>query len=277
MEQITLRQLQNYELIDSGDGMKLERFGEYILSRPDPNALWKKRLGETEWKKANALFGKNWTNKNVREPWLFSFDSLVMLLRLTPFKHTGIFPEQIENWIWLEEIIRSRPHVKILNLFGYTGGATLYAASHGAEVTHVDASKPALTWAHENQEASKLVRAPIRWIVDDARAFSEREARRGNTYDGIVLDPPSFGRSPKGKIFKFEKDMHPLLEAVGKLLSPDPLFVLLNSYATGYSPQTLKNLMSDHIDGNLVCGELNIRESRAGRLLPCSQFVRVTF
>ncbi len=269
--------MQNYELLDSGDGQKLERFASYLLARPDPNAIWKKRLQETAWKKADATFDKKWATRRVREPWIFSYDNITMLLKLTPFKHTGLFPEQIENWEWFGDIIRSQNELKILNLFGYTGGASLYAAACGASVTHVDASKPAIIWAHENQEASKLIKAPIRWITDDALAFVQREVRRGNTYDGIILDPPSFGRSPKGKVFKFEKDIHPLLDAVKVLLTPKPLFILLNSYATGLSPESIRNLVADHIRGSYEYGELDIKESHSERLLPCSQFVRIIF
>jgi 23S rRNA (cytosine1962-C5)-methyltransferase len=319
MHQIILRQLQSYELLDSGNGQKLERFGEYVLSRPDPNAIWNKRLSETEWKKADAAFiGKNdsssslrgtkqsqrtmglprsarndstvvgWQNKRVREPWKFTYEQLTLLLKLTPFKHTGLFPEQIENWMWSGELLRSRKSPKILNLFGYTGGATLHAAAQGAQVTHVDASKPAMIWAHENQEASGLTQAPVRWITDDALAFVQREVRRGNKYNAIILDPPAFGRSPKGKVFKFEKDMHPLLAAVKQLLSPDPLFVLVNSYATGLSAESIKNLIADYIPGlpaqtgSYEYGELSISESRninisKCRILPCSQYVRVVY
>jgi len=269
--------VQNYELLDSGGGVKLERFGSYILSRPDPNAIWNKRLPDTEWRKADATFTKGWDNKRVQEPWTFAYEQLSLLLKLTPFKHTGLFPEQIENWEWFGDLLRGRKDPKILNLFGYTGGATLYTAACGATVTHIDASKPAMIWAHESQEASKLTAAPIRWITDDALAFAKREVRRGNTYDGIILDPPSFGRSPKGKVFKFEEDMHPLLDTIRQLLSKEPLFILLNSYATGFSAETIKNLVADHIRGTYEYGELNIKESHTDRLLPCSQFVRVMF
>lgn len=289
MRQIILSRLHNYELLDSGDGQKLERFGSYVLSRPDPNAIWKKQLSDTHWKKADAAFHgekhverSRWNNTGVQEPWPFVFShaghpDITLLLKLTPFKHTGLFPEQIENWKWLGDCVASRKNTKMLNLFGYTGGATLYTASYGANVTHVDASKPTLIWARQNQEASGLSRAPIRWIVDDALTFAKREVRRGHTYDSIILDPPSFGRSPKGKVFTFEKDMPLLLQTIKHLLSPHPLCVLLNSYATGYSAESIKNLVADYITGSYEYGELNIQESHTNRLLPCGQFVRVTF
>ncbi len=274
----------SYALRDSGRGMKLERFGQYTIARPDPNAIWEPTLDETFWQNADATFlvakslrGSRWNNTNVAEDlWDISIDSIRLHLKLTPFKHTGLFPEQILNWNWFGELITSSPTpVRVLNLFGYTGGATLYAAARGAQVTHVDASKPSITWARENQTLSGLSDAPIRWIVDDAYKFVLREARRGAQYDAVIMDPPAFGRDPKGKVFQFEKDVPKLLEAVSKILVSDPLFFLINSYAMGYSPVVLKNLLARILPfEKITCGELQIREEYTQRTLPCSVYAR---
>ncbi len=280
MVTIQMPRVPEYELVDSGDGYKLERYGAYLIARPDPVVIWRKKNPDM-WKRADAVFhkdkradGKHWENKSIRDPWLFHFEQVTMALRMTPFKHTGLFPEQIANWLWMKEKIAGRRDVKVLNLFGYTGGATLYLAWQGASVTHVDASKPSIAWANENQRASELEKAPIRWIVDDARKFVIREAKRGNVYDGILLDPPSFGRDPKGKIFQFETDVPPLLEDIKKILSPTPLFVLLNSYSMGYSPAALENMFADFFPAQRIeSGELQIPEKN-GRALPCSVFAR---
>ena len=272
--------IADYELIDSGDGYKLERYGDHLLARPDSVAIWRKKNPDM-WKRADAIFhkdkradGKHWENKNVHDPWIFHFENIAMHLRLTPFKHTGLFPEQIANWLWMKEKMAGQNNPKILNLFGYTGGATLFLASQGAIVTHVDASKPSVAWARENQIASRLETAQIRWIIDDARKFIAREIKRGNTYDGVLLDPPSFGRDPKGKIFQFEKDVPALLENIKKILSPMPLFVLLNSYNMGYSPIALENMFADFFPAQRIeSGELQIPEKN-GRMLPCSVFAR---
>ncbi len=286
METRILGPIENYELIDSGNGEKLEKFGNYIISRPDPNAIWNKRMGLVEWQKADAIFhaspslkinfGSHWENKNIKEPWTFSFENILMRLKLTPFKHTGVFPEQILNWEWFGEIIKkSNSKPNILNLFGYTGGATLYAASKGASITHVDASKPSIAWAIENQKLSGLESASIRWIVDDAKKFVAREIKRGHKYDAIILDPPSFGRDPKGKIFKFEKDVPDLLKLIKQILSPSPIFVLFNSYATGYSSTVIKNMLSEILPTEKIeAGELEIKEKGTERNLPAGIFAR---
>jgi len=275
--------VENYELIDSGEQSKLERFGMYTVARPDPNALWDKRFPAL-WKEADAVFhaqkkkdGKHWDNKNINEQWLFSYENVVMELHLTPFKHTGIFPEQIANWVWMKEKLAGYTTPRVLNLFGYTGGATLFCASHGAQVTHVDASHPSVTWARKNQELSSLAQAPIRWIVDDAEKFVAREIRRGATYDAVILDPPSFGRDPKGRVFKFEYDVPRLLSLVKRVLSEKPAFVLLNSYATGFSSLVLANMCADvFVSGTTEYGELTIPE-KSGRLLPCGIVAQTTF
>lgn len=270
-----------YELLDSGNGYKLERFSSYVLSRPDPQAIWRPSLPKTEWDKADAIFrtdkkftGARWDNRRVKEPWLFSVENITLLLKLTPFKHTGVFPEQMENWRWMGNLILRRPACKILNLFGYTGGATLYAAQKGAHVTHVDASKPTMAWARENQTASALSSSPIRWIMDDAKKFVSREIKRGMIYDAIIMDPPSFGRDPKGKVFKFEKDVPELLRLVSQIL-PNPLFFLLNSYAQGYSPETVKNLLGEIFPLNSISGKELFLQDRSGKKLHagvCARF-----
>jgi 23S rRNA (cytosine1962-C5)-methyltransferase len=273
--------LKEYSLLDSGDGYKLERFGDYVLQRPDPNAVWKPLHPEL-WEKADAIFhkekkgGSHWENKNVREPWTFSHGKLKLELHLSPFKHTGLFPEQTANWEWFGELVgRRKGSIRILNLFGYTGGATLAAAAAGAQVTHVDASKPSITWARENQKLSGLAEAPIRWIVDDAKKFLQREIRRDSRYEGIIMDPPSFGRDPKGKVFKFEEQVPELIALAQQVLSDQPLFVLMNGYAMGFSPAVLHNMLADQFAyEEIESGELRLREENSSRQLPCSIFAR---
>jgi len=279
----------DYELIDSGNEEKLERYGKYVLRRPDPQALWNKTLPEIEWKNADATFGadkKTWKKKNasMQNEWQISFDNLPAQAGLkfnikpTAFKHTGVFPEQEPNWIFIKEKIKNaqRP-IKVLNLFGYTGGATLAALSAGAEVTHVDGSKSAITWAKENAELSGLDKKPVRWIIDDARKFVMREIKRGGKYDGIIMDPPSFGRGGKGEIWKIESDFLKLLEECSKILSDNPLFFIINGYAAGYSSQAYYNALKPLVEkygGEFEIGELTIQESKAKRLLPCGIFAR---
>lgn len=290
----------DYELLDSGEGEKLERYGRYILRRPDPQALWEKLLPEEKWKDADAFFYRNsekalWKkNKEMKNEWQISFGNLKFNIKPTAFKHTGVFPEQEQNWNWIKEIIKKpgRP-LKILNLFGYTGGATLAALSAGAEVTHIDGSKSAISWAKENAELSGLDKKPVRWIVDDARKFVIREIKRGNKYDGIIMDPPSFGRGGKGEIWKIEEDFLGLLNDCAKIFSDKPVFFLINGYAAGYSAQAYYNALMPIVKkygGEMESGELTIEESplrqdyvgqaksglpaQAGRLLPCGIFVR---
>ena len=275
----------DYELIDSGGEEKLERYGEYVLRRPDPQALWSKSLNDSEWKNADAFFfrdedKKGWKKKNesMQNEWHVAFDTIKFNVKPTAFKHTGIFPEQEENWKWIKEKVKnSERKMKVLNLFGYTGGATLAALSAGAEVTHVDGSKSAVTWAKENAALSGLEKMPVRWIIDDARKFVMREVKRGVKYDGIVMDPPSFGRGGKGEIWKIEDDFSQLLEECSKILSEDPLFFLINGYAAGYSSIAYYNSLAPVMEkygGQFELGELAIQESKAKRLLPCGIFVR---
>ncbi len=276
---------KDYELLDSGDGMKLERFGKMTVSRPDPQALWNKNLDEATWAKADARFikaadsdekGKWVMTPGIPEKWPMRHGGVTMEIKLTPFKHTGIFPEQLTNWTWASDLIKkeikNRP-ISILNLFGYTGGASLSAAAAGAEVTHVDASKAAITWANENAEASGLKDAPIRWILEDAAEFVKREVRRGRHYDAVIMDPPSFGRGAKGEIWKIEEDFLPLVDNCFKLLSDKPLFFIINGYAAGYSAIAYENnlkALKERFGGTLESGELALEESNGShRLLPC--------
>jgi len=278
---------KDYVLIDSGDCMKLERYGTVTIARPDPQALWKKSLPDSEWKKADAYFAKEggeeergrWviTRPSMPEAWSIAYGGLKLEVKLTPFKHTGLFPEQLNNWQWCKEIIEeaigsgdyARPTV--LNLFGYTGGASLSAALAGAEVTHVDASRAAITWANKNAELSNLADKPIKWMLEDAVSFVKREIRRGKKYNGIIMDPPSFGRGAKGEIWRIEEDFIPLFDDCLKLLSDSPLFIVINGYAAGYSPIAYENNLRQMIGqfgGTIESGELAI-EDQSGRLLPC--------
>ncbi len=274
----------DYELIDSGEGEKLERFGEIVLARPDPQALWPKRL-TAEWDRATGIFNaheRQWKLKaGIPRQWPITFAGAKFLIRPSAFKHTGLFPEQRPNWEWISENINAagKRDVSVLNLFGYTGGATLAAARAGAEVTHLDGSRAAIGWARENAALSDLARAPIRWILDDARSFVRREIRRGRRYDGIILDPPAFGRGPKGEVWKIEDDFLQLLDLCRQALSPQPLFFLVNGYAAGYSAISYANAVAGLFpDGTITAGELALTESGpAGRLLPAGIFSRVSW
>jgi 23S rRNA (cytosine1962-C5)-methyltransferase len=285
----------DYELIDSGEGEKLERFGKVVLSRPDPQALWPKRLSGSEWKKADGIFGKEgWSlGKKIQDKWAIDFAGLKFWIKPTAFKHVGIFPEQSPNWSWLKKTIerskeaKKEEDVEILNLFGYTGGATLACAQAGAKVVHIDGSKAAITWARDNAELSGLKDKPIRWIVEDARTFVEREIRRGRQYDGIIMDPPSFGHGPEDELWKIEDHFLPLIENCKKLLKPKPLFFLINGYSAGYSAIAYENNLlplKEKFGGEIEIGELAIEEAKMekskdgknenGRLLPCGIFAR---
>lgn len=266
---------KDYELIDSGEGMKLERFGGYTVARPDPRAIWKKS-DEKTWDTADASFVEDTWNikKNPPAPWSISYDDLTFVLRPTSFKHVGVFPEQAVNWQWIEKQVRG-DSINILNLFAYTGGATMAAAKKGATVTHVDAAKSAIDWANENVKASGLTGKPIRWIEEDAYKFVTREAKRGKTYDGIILDPPRFGRGSKGEVWKIEEDLPKLLSAVSHILSPNPRFILVNAYTADLSPLVLHHVLKDLTkDGKITFGELTLQESVGKRLLPSGIFAR---
>ncbi len=281
-----------YELIDSGDGEKLERFGEYILRRPDPQALWQKNLELKDWKGAIAYFERQgesgkWKKKeNMPAEWTMDFAGLKFLIKPTAFKHTGLFPEHEENWSWIkEQILKANRPIKVLNLFGYTGGASLAAAQAGAEVIHVDSSKSAIAWAKKNAELSGLDKKPIRWLEDDARKFVQREIKRGNTYDAIIMDPPAFGHGANKEIWKIEEDFNNLLNLCSQILSSEPSFVLVNGYSAGYSALAYENSLmpfvkkyglSAQAGGSIEKGELTIEESDTGRLLPAGIFARWT-
>jgi len=268
-----------YELLDSGDGMKLERYGKILLARPEPEAFWMKNLGEQEWKKANAMYfspsqdenGLWKVSKQFPNPWDISVGIVRCKLELTSSRHIGLFPEQYPQWQWLYDHISNSKHsMKVLNLFGYTGMATLFAAQAGAQVTHVDASKKAISWAKENQALSGLNEKPIRWIVDDALKFVKREARRQNFYDAIVLDPPKFGRGPNGEVWEFYKYFPSLLQACEEVLNSQASFMLLTAYAVKASALTLLRAMQERMQkraGTITAGELVQQETDSDRYL----------
>ena len=273
----------DYEILDTSEGEKLERWGAYLLVRPDPQVIWNTKKTLPGWKHPNGHYhrskkgGGEWEFFNLPEQWTIQYPlgpkTLTFNLKPFSFKHTGLFPEQAANWDWFGEKIRNagRP-VKVLNLFAYTGGATLAAAASGASVTHVDASKGMVGWAKENARSSGLSDAPIRWIVDDCVKFVEREIRRGNHYDGIIMDPPSYGRGPKGEIWKIEEAIHPLIHLCSQLLSDKPLFFLVNSYTTGLAPAVLTYLISTELKrfgGQVDSQEVGLPVSSTGLVLPC--------
>ncbi len=294
---LTTKPEKDYELVDSGNGEKLERYGKFVLRRPDPQSLWKPRLGEKVWDKADAVFvregreGRWQVKTEMPERWQAEIGGIKFLIRPTAFKHTGVFPEQAPNWGWLRQQVESRKlkvesPVSVLNLFGYTGGATLACAQAGASVCHVDGSKTAIGWARDNAGLNGLEKAPVRWILDDAVKFVEREIKRGHKYDGIILDPPAFGHGPEGEMWRIEKDFMRLIDLCEQVLSDKPLFVLVNGYASGYSAIAYENnllrlknkfarLDSARQGGDIEKGELTIAESgKGGRLLPCGIFAR---
>lgn len=271
----------DYEVIDTSRGEKLERWGSYLLVRPDPQIIWDTQKKHPGWQKRNGHYhrsakgGGEWEFFDLPRQWQISYSRLGLTFNLKPFsfKHTGLFPEQAANWDWFSERIRSagRP-VKVLNLFAYTGGATLAAAAAGASVTHVDASKGMVAWAKENARSSGLEEAPIRWLVDDCQKFVEREIRRGNHYDAVIMDPPSYGRGPKGEIWKIEDAIHPLVKLCAKLLSAQPLFFLINSYTTGLQPAVLAYLLGSELGGrggSVDAQEVGLPVSESGLVLPC--------
>lgn len=279
---------KDYEVLDATEGEKLERWGDYILVRPDPQVIWSTPRSHRGWSKKNGHYhrsakgGGEWEFFNLPDEWSISYhlgDSpLTFRLKPFSFKHTGLFPEQAANWEWFSQLLREagrradRP-LKVLNLFAYTGGATLAAASAGAAVTHVDASKGMVNWAKENAAASGLGDAPVRWLVDDCVKFVEREIRRGSRYDGIIMDPPSYGRGPKGEIWKLETSIWPLITLTAQLLSEDALFFLLNSYTTGLQPAVLSYMLSEAIarpfGGRVEASEIGLPVSGSGLVLPC--------
>ncbi|NDD54544.1 SAM-dependent methyltransferase [bacterium] len=282
-----------YSLIDSGNGKRLEKIGGNTIVRPDSTCIWRPQESADTWRSAHAVFenkadGKGaWVTKQaLHEPWLFNIvlpgtgrekgPKITCSLRLSHAKNIGIFPEQLSNWVWMSEILRKRESKQnVLNLFGYTGAASLVAAAQGAQVCHVDASQAAVTWARQNQAHSGLEQAPIRWIVDDCLAFMKREVKRGAQYNGIIMDPPAFGRDPKGKVFTFEGQIHALLSTAKELLSKKDGFLVLNGYAMGYPAEVVGNLLREHFPkDDIECGELQILHEDQQRLLSCSIYAR---
>jgi 23S rRNA (cytosine1962-C5)-methyltransferase len=275
---------KDYEVIDTS---KLERWGDFLLIRPDPQVIWDTDRKNRGWNRPNAHYhrsskgGGSWEFINLPDQWTVDYKNLTFNLKPFSFKHTGLFPEQAANWDWFSGLIRNagRP-VKVLNLFAYTGGATLAAADAGANVTHVDASKGMVGWAKENARSSGLSEAPIRWLVDDCVKFVEREIRRGNKYDAIIMDPPSYGRGPKGEIWKIEDSIFPFINLCAQILSKDPLFMLINSYTTGLQPAVLSYMINTAIvkrfGGSVESDEIGLPVTDSGLILPCGASGRYT-
>ncbi len=281
---------KDYEVLDTSKKEKLERWGEYLLVRPDPQVLWNTERKHVGWKTANGHYhrsnqgGGEWAFRNLPEKWQISYGELRFWLQPFSFKHTGLFPEQAVNWDWFTEQIRAAKqaepgrNLKVLNLFAYTGGATVAAAKAGASVTHVDASKGMVGWAKENAAASGLADAPIRYIVDDCQKFVEREIRRGNRYDAIIMDPPSYGRGPKGEIWKIEESIHDFVRLCTGVLAEQPLFVLINSYTTGLQPAMMAYIagleLVRRFGGSVEADEIGLPVSSTGLVLPCGAACR---
>ncbi|EKE12140.1 MAG: hypothetical protein ACD_13C00296G0002 [uncultured bacterium] len=277
--------MEFFELIDSGDGGRLERYGEYLLDRPDPQIIWKKSLSLPEWEKCDAYFKRisedkgEWVIKTkIPESWGLEYNGVKFLAKLSPFKHTGVFPEQAPQWDYIYKKIKDESRdVNVLNIFAYTGIASLFAAKAGAKVTHVDSSKPAITWANENRALNGMSDSPIRWIIDDAIKFTSREIKRGAKYDAIIMDPPAYGHGPAGEVWDFNKDFPTLLSNCKQILSYSPLFVLANAYAISSSSITLANTLNDYfgsLGGQIENGELTLKEKSAGRLLSTGIWAR---
>lgn len=290
---------KDYEVLDTSNGEKLERWGDYILVRPDPQVIWNTSHNHAGWKKKNGHYHRNakgggeWEFFHLPDEWTISYplpclaegnrtakqaETLTFHLKPFSFKHTGLFPEQAVNWDWFSDLIQKAERVshkplKILNLFAYTGGATLAAAATGASVVHVDASKGMVNWAKENAASSGLGDAPIRWLVDDCVKFVEREIRRGNKYDGIIMDPPSYGRGPKGEVWKIEENIWAFIELTTQILSADALFFLINSYTTGLQPAVLSYMINSSIvrrfGGRTEADEIGLPVTETGLILPC--------
>ena len=270
---------KDYEILDMANGEKLERWGNVILIRPDPQIIWNKKEHEEKWKTANAIYNRSKTGggswqykKKMPSEWKIKYKDLTFNIKPMGFKHTGLFPEQAVNWDWMMEKIKSaKRDIKVLNLFAYTGGATVACLSAGASVCHVDSSKGMVSWAKENVISSRLKDRPVRYIVDDVVKFVNREIRRGNKYDAIIMDPPSYGRGAKGEVWRFEDDITDLVELCTKVLSKKPLFFLINSYTTGISAKVLENILRINIknDGIFESGEVGLPMKDSKLVLPC--------
>lgn len=283
---------KDYEVIDTSSGEKLERWGDYILLRPDPQVIWNTKREHPLYKKLNGHYhrstkgGGEWEFFDLPTEWSINYKDLTFNLKPFSFKHTGLFPEQATNWDWFSSIIKREKgknperEIKVLNLFAYTGGATLAAAKAGAAVTHVDASKGMVTWAKENAISSGVKDAPIRWLVDDCVKFVEREIRRGNKYDAIIMDPPSYGRGPKGETWKIEEAVFPLINICADILKSEPLFFLINSYTTGLQPAVLSYMLNtvlvERFGGKVEADEIGLPVSSNGLILPCGASGRYT-
>ncbi len=273
-------QWKDYELIDCSGGEKLERWGDYTLVRPDPQAIWATPRRHPGWRAHDARYARSstgggaWEKKELPQRWTVDYGDLTFNIKPMNFKHTGLFPEQAANWDFArQQIKRAGRPVSVLNLFAYTGGATVACAAAGASVCHVDAAKGMVAWAKENAKSSGLEDAPIRWIVDDCAKFVEREIRRGRRYDAVIMDPPSYGRGPSGEIWKLENDLYPFVELVAGVLSDSPAFFLINSYTTGLAPSVLtyilETLLSKKHGGRTESGELGLPVTDSGLVLPC--------
>ena len=279
---------KDYELLDTSDGERLERWGKYILIRPDPQVIWKGKREHKLWNRADGIYrrsksgGGAWIKNDVPEKWTITYKDMVFNLKPMGFKHTGLFPEQAANWDWFSELIKERKkqgkEVKVLNLFAYTGGATVAAAKAGASVVHVDASKGMVQCAKENMASSGLENAPVRYIVDDCRKFVEREIRRGNKYDGIIMDPPSYGRGPSGEVWKLEDAVCDFVSLCEQLISDDPLFMLINSYTTGLSALTMGYVLNVEVvkkhGGRAETAEVALPVTETKGFLPCGASAR---
>ncbi len=279
---------KDYKILDTSSGEKLEMWGEYSLVRPDPQVIWKSDKKNPLWKRADASYSRSssgggaWSENKLPESWTINYNDLTFLIKPMGFKHTGLFPEQAANWDWMRELIeKAKRPINVLNLFAYTGGATVACAKSGASVCHVDASKGMVAQAKENARLSGLSDAPIRYIVDDCKKFIEREIRRGRKYDAIIMDPPSYGRGPTGEVWKIEENIDDFVAIVSEVLSDEPLFFLLNSYTTGLSASTMKYIASIRLlkkhPGKCFADELGIPVKDSGLELPCGSSVRVVF
>ena len=276
----------DYELIDTAGGKKLERWGDIILDRPDPQILWPQKSEPESWKKAHAIYyrsksgGGEWEfKKDLPSSWQIKYNDLCFNVKPMGFKHTGLFPEQAANWDFMQKLIKeSSREISVLNLFAYTGGATVACAAAGAKVVHVDAAKGMVQWAKENAISSGLKDAPIRYIVDDCVKFTEREIRRNHKYDAIIMDPPSYGRGPKGEIWKFEDELYNLVSKTTELLSDNPLFFIVNSYTTGISHTIISNLLTMELKqkfgGEVVSDEIGLPIKASNMVLPCGAATR---
>ena len=277
---------KDYKILDMADGQKLEKWGNIILSRPDPQIIWKEKSFPKKWKEANATYhrsktgGGSWEyHKKLPEQWQIKYKDLTFNIKPMNFKHTGLFPEQAVNWDWMiSKIKNSNREIKVLNLFAYTGGATVACASAGASVCHVDSSKGMVTWAKENVTSSGLADKPVRYIIDDVVKFVNREIRRENKYDAIIMDPPSYGRGANGEVWQFENNIYDLVDLCTKVLSDNPLFFLINSYTTGISSKVLENILnltiSKKFKGKTSSGEIGLPMENSKLVLPCGIYGR---